>query len=76
MIDKKAIEEHVRGILVALGDDPEREGLLGTPERVANMYAEVFEGMTYTNDALIEKLGVTFDEGLIYDQNRHDMVFM
>lgn len=76
MIDKKAIEEHIRGILVALGDDPGREGLLGTPERVANMYAEVFEGMTYTNDELIEKLGVTFDEGLIYDHNRHDMVFM
>ncbi len=76
MIDKKAIEEHVRGILVALGDDPEREGLKGTPSRVANMYEEVFEGMNYTNDELIEKLGVTFDEGLIYDQNRHDMVFM
>lgn len=76
MIDKKAIEEHVRGILVALGDDPEREGLLGTPERVANMYEEVFEGMNYTNDDLIEKLGVTFDEGMIYDHNRHDMVFM
>lgn len=76
MIDKKAIEEHIRGILVALGDDPGREGLLGTPERVANMYGEIFEGMTYTNDELIEKLGVTFDEGLIYDHNRHDMVFM
>lgn len=76
MIDKKAIEEHVRGILVALGDDPEREGLKDTPKRVANMYEEAFEGMTYSNDALIEVLGVTFDEGLIYDSNRHDMVFM
>ena len=76
MIDKKAIEEHVRGILVALGDDPERQGLIGTPERVANMYEEVFDGMNYTNDELIESLGVTFDEGLIYDENRHDMVFM
>lgn len=76
MIDKKAIEEHMRGILIALGDDPEREGLKGTPKRVANMYEEVFEGMNYTNDELIERLGVTFDEGLIYDSNRHDMVFM
>lgn len=76
MIDKKAIEEHVRGLLVAIGDDPERPGLIGTPERVANMYEEVFDGMNYTNDALIESLGVTFDEGLIYDENRHDMVFM
>ena len=31
MIDTKAIEEHIRGILVALGDDPEREGLKDTP---------------------------------------------
>ncbi len=76
MIDKKAIEEHVKGILIALGDDPNREGLIGTPKRVANMYEEVFEGMNYSNDELIDKLGVTFDEGLVYDNNRHDMVFM
>ena len=76
MIDKKAIEEHVRGILVALGEDPERQGLIGTPSRVANMYEEVFDGINYSNDELIEMLGVTFDEGLIYDKNRHDMVFM
>ena len=45
MIDTKAIEEHIRGILVALGDDPEREGLKDTPKRVAKMYEEVFLGM-------------------------------
>lgn len=41
-IDTKAIKEHVRGILAALGDDPEREGLRETPDRVARMYEEVF----------------------------------
>lgn len=76
MIDKKAIEEHVRGILKALGDDPDREGLKGTPARVASMYEEVFEGMNYSNDQLIDMLGVTFDEGQIYEGNKHDMVFM
>ncbi len=76
MIDKKAIEEHVRGILIALGDNPDREGLVGTPSRVANMYEEIFEGMQYSNDELIEMLGVTFDEGRIYEGNTHDMVFM
>ena len=40
-IDTEAIKEHVRGILVDLGDDPEREGLKETPERVAKMYEEV-----------------------------------
>ena len=44
MIDQRAIEEHIRGILTALGDDPDREGLKDTPKRVAQMYAEVFEG--------------------------------
>ena len=44
MIDTKAIEEHIRGILIALGDDPDREGLKETPQRVARMYTEVFEG--------------------------------
>ena len=48
MIDTKAIEEHIRGILVALGDDPEREGLKDTPKRVAKMYEEVFLGMNYS----------------------------
>ena len=45
MIDKKAIEEHIRGILIALGEDPDREGLRETPNRVARMYEEVFEGI-------------------------------
>ena len=36
-IDKEKIQEHVRGILIALGEDPDREGLRETPERVARM---------------------------------------
>jgi GTP cyclohydrolase I len=42
MIDKKAIEEHIRGILVALGDDPEREGLKDTPKRVLSKFNSPF----------------------------------
>jgi len=76
MIDKKAIEDHIRGILIAIGDDPSREGLRDTPTRVANMYEEVFEGMAYTNDELIERLGVTFDEEEIYENSKQDMVLM
>lgn len=62
MIDKKAIEEHVQGILTALGDDPEREGLRETPRRVANMCEEVFAGMNYTNHEIAEMFGKTFDQ--------------
>lgn len=41
---KSVIEEHVRGILKELGEDPDREGLIDTPKRVAKMYREVFAG--------------------------------
>ena len=61
-IDKEAIEYHIREILKALGDDPEREGLKATPSRVARMYEEVFEGMNYTNDEIAEMFNKTFEE--------------
>lgn len=61
-IDTKAIEEHIRGILVALGDNPDREGLKETPERVAKMYEEVFEGMNYSNDEIAVMFDKTFSE--------------
>ena len=61
-IDKEAIKEHIRGILVALGDDPDREGLKETPDRVARMYEEVFEGMNYTNHEIAQMFDKTFSE--------------
>ena len=62
MIDTKAIEEHIRGILIALGDDPHREGLVDTPKRVAKMYEEVFAGMNYTNHEIAQMFNTTFEE--------------
>ncbi len=59
-MDKEAIEEHVRGILVALGEDPDREGLRETPRRVANMYEEVFAGIALSNHDIAVKFGKTF----------------
>lgn len=44
-INRAQIEEAVRLILEAIGEDPNREGLLDTPKRVAKMYEEVFSGM-------------------------------
>lgn len=44
-VDVKVIEAAIREILVALGEDPDREGLIETPRRVAEMYAELFEGL-------------------------------
>jgi len=44
-VDLAAIEQAVRTILAAVGEDPDREGLLETPRRVAKMYAEMFSGL-------------------------------
>jgi GTP cyclohydrolase IA len=44
-VDQARIEAAVREILLAVGEDPERDGLLDTPARVARMYAEQFAGM-------------------------------
>jgi len=44
-MDKERIEAAVREILIAIGEDPDREGLVETPRRVANMYEEVFAGI-------------------------------
>lgn len=75
-IDVQAIEEHIRGILIALGDDPEREGLKDTPKRVAKMYEEVYMGMCYTNDEIAEMLNTTFEDDLALNNNGNDLVFM
>ncbi len=70
-IDQKAIEEHIRGILIALGDDPEREGIKDTPQRVARMYAEVFEGMNYSNQEIAEMFSKNFE---VPSSSQEDMV--
>ncbi len=44
-MDKEKIVKAVEMILEAVGEDPKREGLVGTPKRVANMYAELFGGL-------------------------------
>lgn len=45
-MDKEKIEKAVKEILIAVGENPERPGLLETPRRVANMYEELFAGLT------------------------------
>lgn len=73
-IDKEAIKYHIKGILKALGDDPEREGLKETPDRVARMYEEIFEGMNYTNSQIAEMFSKTFEDD--YACGESDMVLI
>ena len=75
-IDKDAVREHIRGLLIALGDDPDREGLKDTPDRVARMYEEVFEGMNYTNHEIAQMFDKTFEEDLTFSSENSDFVIV
>jgi GTP cyclohydrolase I len=57
--DLPRMEAAVREILLALGEDPDREGLLETPARVARMYKEVFSGLYREPEEVLTKV---FDE--------------
>lgn len=60
--DRDKIMKAITMILEALGEDPKRPGLKGTPDRVARMYEEIFEGMRYTNDQIAEMFSTSFEE--------------
>jgi len=75
-INKEEIEKHIRGILIALGENPDREGLKDTPKRVANMYEDVFNGMCYTNDEIADMFNTTFKDDLCVSENSNDIVFI
>lgn len=60
MINEAEIKSAITSIIKAIGENPEREGLVGTPQRVADMYAELFMGLTMNPK---EDLSVGFEEG-------------
>lgn len=69
--DHEKIKQAVSLIIEALGDNPEREGLIGTPDRVARMYDEIFEGMRYTNDEIAQMFNKCFE-----DEKSRDLVLV
>ncbi len=60
MFDEAKIMIAVTSIIKAIGEDPEREGLVGTPKRIAEMYAELFIGLDMDPK---EELAVGYEEG-------------
>lgn len=66
--DLEVVADAVRTILIALGEDPDREGLAGTPDRVARMYAEVFSGLLENGNEAVE----TFFE----EEDHHELVMV
>ncbi|MBA7470762.1 MAG: GTP cyclohydrolase I FolE [Dehalococcoidia bacterium] len=67
MVDERKIEKAVLSIIEAIGEDPTREGMVGTPRRIAEMYAELFMGIGVDPK---EELAVGFEEG------HHEMVII
>lgn len=62
-VDQERIRAAVREILFAVGEDPDREGLVETPDRVARMYAEMFSGLhADPRQALQKKFTQKYDE--------------
>lgn len=74
-MDQARIEAAVREILVAIGEDPERDGLVKTPGRVARMYAEVFAGIgADADEPLATHFEIDHDElVLVRDIRFHSM---
>lgn len=69
-MDKERIKSSVRAFLEAIGENPDREGLIETPERVAKMCEEVFAGIQYSNEDIVKLYGKCFTT------NTSDMVIM
>ena len=72
-MDTAKIEKAVEMFLEAIGENPQREGLIETPKRVARMYEELLEGIQYTNHDIAQKFNKTFS---ISSESAKDMVFV
>ena len=65
MVDKKRIELAITELLLAIGEDPSREGLKETPMRVAKMYTEVFSGLTKEPSEVVKYFDEDFREEMV-----------
>ena len=79
--DAKDLERAIRTILAYIGEDPDREGLVGTPDRILRMYKEIFRGYdpkqvpkitTFSND--MQSTDIVFDSGDYYSMCEHHMM--
>jgi len=72
-VDLDRIRRAVREILAAVGEDPDREGLLETPDRVARMYAEVFSGLHTDPKVYLKKVFTQkYDEMVLVKDIRYE----
>lgn len=72
MIDQEKIKQGVRLILEGIGEDPEREGLVETPDRIARMYEEIVGGMSETPETHLRKQFTVENNEIVLEK---DIVF-
>ena len=79
--DAKDLERAIRTILAYIGENPDREGVVGTPDRIVRMYREIFRGYdpeqkpkitTFAND--MQSTDIVFDSGDYYSMCEHHMM--
>lgn len=71
-MDKNKIIEGVKLILEGVGENPNREGLLETPERIARMYEEIFSGLNKNSDKELSKTFKVSEDNLVIEK---DIIF-
>ncbi len=69
MIDEKKIRDAVKMIIEAIGEDPDREGLIETPDRIARMYKEIFVGINENPSEHLKKTFTVESDGIILEKD-------
>lgn len=69
MIDQNKIKEAVKMIIEAVGEDPNREGLIDTPDRIARMYEEIFSGINENGSEYLQKSFTVEDDDIIIEKD-------
>lgn len=68
-MDKNKIEHAISLIIEAIGEDPNREGLVETPKRIARMYEEIFSGINQTAEVHLSKSFEIVDDNLVVEKD-------
>lgn len=69
MINEDKIKEAVRMIIEAVGEDPNREGLIDTPDRIARMYSEIFSGLNESPKEYLSRTFTVEDDDIIIEKD-------
>lgn len=69
MVDEKKVEQAIRMLLEGIGEDPDREGLVETPQRIARMYGEICGGMDETAEEHLSKKFTAENNAMVVEKD-------